>query len=201
VAARSPRPVIHIYSRLPDVDGLQDNILDMTLTGAQYENSHESSLPEKERLSLEESQKSSSHGRGGAGNFGVGDVDKGKEDYTLPVIKSAVYTTARGGSGNMQRNDFEHPEIARASQDVELTPRRPSETEFHGARGGAGNVFTPSEEELAAAQRERFERSGLALIKQSGDRNGPIDHNSMDYRGWADKGKEAILSRFSIRRK
>jgi len=170
----------------------------MTLTGAAYKNSQESSIPEKERLSSEESHRSSTtHGRGGLGNFGV--TEKESEDFSLPTIKSPVYTTARGGTGNMQKNDFDHPEIARASQDVEMPPRRPSDTEFHAARGGAGNVFTPSEEELAAAQKERFERSGLSLIKQT-DR-GPVDHQSMDYRGWADKGKEAIMSRFSIRRK
>lgn len=39
-------------------------------------------------------------------------------DFDTPTLKTAVYTTGRGGTGNMKRNDPEHPEVARESQDV-----------------------------------------------------------------------------------
>ena len=42
-----------------------------------------------------------------------------EKDLITPTIKSSVYTTGRGGSGNMATNDPENPHLARASQDVE----------------------------------------------------------------------------------
>jgi len=87
----------------------------------------------------------------------------------------------------MQRNDPDHPEYARSSQDVNLLPRRPSSGEYHGVRGGAGNVFRPSEDELLAA-RDYEER-----VKY--DRSIPVDHSRHDYRGWADKGKDLLMKR------
>ena len=75
----------------------------------------------------------------------------------------------------MQRNSSDHPEYARSSQDVDLIPRRPSSGEYHGVRGGAGNVFRPSEDELLAA-RDYEER-----VKY--DKTVPVDHSRHDYRG------------------
>ncbi|KAL8707013.1 MAG: hypothetical protein Q9225_007889, partial [Loekoesia sp. 1 TL-2023] len=76
-----------------------------------------------------------SHGRGGAGNIGptVNDASK-PSSLTTPTIKSNIYTTGRGGSGNMKRNDPQHPEVARKSQDVAPPMRRDSE----GARTHTG---------------------------------------------------------------
>lgn len=52
-----------------------------------------------------------------------------------PTIKQDVYTTGRGGSGNMVYNDPERPEIARESQDVETPPLRVEEAPHHTGRG------------------------------------------------------------------
>ncbi|PWW75174.1 hypothetical protein C7212DRAFT_325175, partial [Tuber magnatum] len=49
----------------------------------------------------------------------------------------------------MAVNDPAHPELARAAQDVEEDPRRPSSSDsFHGGRGGAGNVIHSSGSDL-----------------------------------------------------
>ncbi|EPS44522.1 hypothetical protein H072_1505 [Dactylellina haptotyla CBS 200.50] len=155
----------------------------MTLNGA--------ALPPRQsndgssRFSQElENQRST--GRGGAGNFS-NDPETEDEDFATPPIKSPVYTSGRGGTGNMQNNDFEHPEYARAAQDVEMVARRPSTSDYHGGRSGAGNVFSPSEEEYLAA--EDYEKR----VKY--DRSIQVDHSRHDYRGWADKGKDFLFGR------
>ena len=52
------------------------------------------------------------------GNFGKSTNDAPVDPVSLetPTIKSKVYTTGRGGTGNMARND--NPEEARRAQDV-----------------------------------------------------------------------------------
>jgi len=92
----------------------------------------------------------------------------------------------RGGTGNMALNDPKHPEYARAAQDIELSTSQPSSTDFHGGRGGAGNVCHPDEEELAKLREEEEK------IKP---RLPPVDHSKIDYRGWADKGKDLLFGR------
>jgi len=58
-----------------------------------------------------------SHGRGGAGNFGAQKQEHiDPASLETPTIKSKVYTTGRGGQGNMAKNDS--PEEARRAQDV-----------------------------------------------------------------------------------
>lgn len=42
----------------------------------------------------------------------------GAADFDTPTLKTAKYTTGRGGIGNMAKNDPEHPELAREAQDV-----------------------------------------------------------------------------------
>ena len=42
------------------------------------------------------------------------------KEYVTPTLKADVYTTGRGGSGNMVAN--EDPAAARASQDVGVPP-------------------------------------------------------------------------------
>jgi len=97
-------------------------------------------------------------GRGGAGNFGKDKRDQIKpEDLVTPTIKSDHYTTGRGGSGNIAKNDDSTE--ARIAQDVEATPRREGETNFHYGRGGAANVAkVPSE--LKAEEQGSQKRSG-----------------------------------------
>lgn len=83
-----------------------------------------------------------SHGRGGAGNISKERRGSSPADLTTPMIKSDTYTTGRGGSGNMAKNNPAHPEIARASQDVEASPAAHVEPhgKVHIGRGGAGNL-------------------------------------------------------------
>lgn len=57
------------------------------------------------------------------------------KDLVTPTIKQEVYTTGRGGSGNMVHNDPERPEIARESQDVESPPLRAQQIPHHTGRG------------------------------------------------------------------
>jgi hypothetical protein len=57
------------------------------------------------------------------------------KDLATPTIKQEIYTTGRGGSGNMVQNDPERPEIARESQDVELPPLRAEQYPHHTGRG------------------------------------------------------------------
>ncbi len=60
-----------------------------------------------------------SYGRGGAGNFA--DASKSPKvtaaDLVTPTLKSTVFTTGRGGSGNMTKND--DPYETRIRQDVD----------------------------------------------------------------------------------
>ncbi|KAF2280832.1 uncharacterized protein EI97DRAFT_9390 [Westerdykella ornata] len=89
-----------------------------------------------------------SYGRGGAGNISTDNPSSrpSANDLITPTLKSDLYTTGRGGTGNMARNDPAHPEIARASQDVEAPPHREPEGPHHFGRGGAANVATTSPE-------------------------------------------------------
>lgn len=94
-----------------------------------------------------------SHGRGGAGkpidlsdkirqsdSDRIGNISRQQSstttrDLVTPTIKQDVYTTGRGGSGNMVHNDPERPEIARESQDVESPPLRAEPYPHHTGRG------------------------------------------------------------------
>ena len=83
------------------------------------------------------------------------------EDLVTPTLKSNTYTTGRGGTGNMARNDPEHPELARAAQDVDNTPQ-PSEVPGpkHYGRGGAANIISdgqPAQRKSAEAKRKSEE--------------------------------------------
>lgn len=98
------------------------------------------------------------------------------------------HSTGRGGTGNMALNDPQHPEYARAAQDVEFPILPPSHTEFHGGRGGAGNIYPPEEEEASVAKQREDEAKQKAKPP-------PVDHSKIDYRGWADKGKDLLFGR------
>ncbi|KAF2877834.1 hypothetical protein BDV95DRAFT_600535 [Massariosphaeria phaeospora] len=93
-------------------------------------------------------QRVASHGRGGAGNILKDDPTAHTDpaDLITPTLKSEHYTTGRGGTGNMARNDPNHPELARASQDVNAPPLREPEGPHHIGRGGAANVAKTSSE-------------------------------------------------------
>ncbi|KAF2749636.1 hypothetical protein M011DRAFT_397576 [Sporormia fimetaria CBS 119925] len=89
-----------------------------------------------------DTQRVASYGRGGAGNMTTDNpsAHRTPEDLVTPSLKTEHYTTGRGGTGNMARNDPLHPEIARASQDVEAPPHREPEGVHFIGRGGGGNV-------------------------------------------------------------
>ncbi|RPB24867.1 hypothetical protein L211DRAFT_848679 [Terfezia boudieri ATCC MYA-4762] len=128
-----------------------------------------------------------SHGRGGVGNIGEDITEPESEAFSH--LTSPVYTTGHCGTGNMALNDPKHPEYAHAAHDVELpTPLR-SCTDFHGGRDGAGNVYHPDEEESMAAKLRGEEE------KNTKTRPPPVDHSKIDYRGWADKGKDLLFGR------
>jgi len=98
-----------------------------------------------------------------------------------PTLKGDVYTTGRGGSGNMARNS--DPEAARRAQDVGGHPRRESTHSTHVGRGGAANVFRPSQAEVEAAKREnKVCEEAVADEKAEG----------WAVKGLADRGKEFL---------
>lgn len=120
-------------------------------------------------------------GRGGAGNVTTKD-DKAPRvppESTTPTLKSKNYTTGRGGTGNIVKN--ENPENARKAQDMDVPGIVLPENEYHTGRGGEGNRVKPSEEEVAAA-RENNEKVRSASFTK--DRSG--------LKGIADKAKNMV---------
>ncbi|EER29816.1 hypothetical protein D8B26_007057 [Coccidioides posadasii str. Silveira] len=92
-----------------------------------------------------------SYGRGGAGNMSrISPAPETVGDMSCPTIKAEVYTTGRGGSGNMVSND--DPEITRARQDVDVPPPVVAGTAdegwFHTGRGGAANIYYRSTRDI-----------------------------------------------------
>ncbi|RFU25525.1 hypothetical protein B7463_g10805, partial [Scytalidium lignicola] len=128
-----------------------------------------------------------SHGRGGAGNLGAKGKDIDPTDLETPTLKTEVYTTGRGGSGNMARNT--DPDSARRAQDVTVPPRRESASSQHVGRGGAANVFKHSAEEIAALKQQHQWESAIA------DSNDSKHGQETVHKGFADKGKEWLLKK------
>ncbi|KAF2474757.1 uncharacterized protein BDR25DRAFT_301398 [Lindgomyces ingoldianus] len=133
-----------------------------------------------------DSSRIASHGRGGAGNISKDDPNAytNPNDLITPTLKSDHYTTGRGGSGNIAKNDPMHPELARASQDVDAPIHRDFEGPHHFGRGGAANIVTPSEEEVRIA-REQNQRKSDEAKRQEGATPG-------DVKGLVDKGKDFL---------
>ncbi|KAA6411879.1 MAG: hypothetical protein FRX48_04029 [Lasallia pustulata] len=124
--------------------------------------------------------KISSYGRGGAGNFSAA-KDIPPPDLVTPTIKGDMYTTGRGGQGNMAKNYSDRPELARERQDVNAMPRRLSEAETFYGRGGAANTTRPSQEDVLRA-REENRRMEQQARQSSRDRA----------KGLADKGRDML---------
>lgn len=55
------------------------------------------------------------------------------EPITTPTLKTKTYTTGRGGTGNMAKND--NPEEARAAQDIDIPGILLNESTHHTGRG------------------------------------------------------------------
>ncbi|RAL12035.1 DUF3602 domain-containing protein [Aspergillus homomorphus CBS 101889] len=130
-----------------------------------------------------------SHGRGGAGNIfsGSGASRTSPKDLVTPTIKQDVFTTGRGGSGNMMQNDPQHPELARELQDVETPPLRMEEAPHHTGRGGVANAYFPTPEEErrmreqgeAQLARVKTQEAQLARVRtQSKDRRKDLEHTA-----------------------
>ncbi|KAJ5133021.1 hypothetical protein N7448_007179 [Penicillium atrosanguineum] len=128
-----------------------------------------------------------SYGRGGAGN--IASITRQHSattptDLITPTIKQDVYTTGRGGQGNMVHNDPERPEIARERQDVASPPMRAEQYPHHTGRGGAANAYIPTAEEEERA-RQQAQAQGAELMRvhtQSQDRNRETEHERQDVR-------------------
>ncbi|OJK01187.1 hypothetical protein ASPACDRAFT_58917 [Aspergillus aculeatus ATCC 16872] len=130
-----------------------------------------------------------SHGRGGAGNIfsGTGGSRTTTKDLVTPTIKQDVFTTGRGGSGNMMQNDPQHPELARELQDVETPPLRMDEAPHFTGRGGVANAYFPTPEEEkrmreqgeAQLARVKTQEAQLARVRtQSKDRRKDLEHTA-----------------------
>lgn len=100
-----------------------------------------------------------------AGNIGKErSPSAGASDLATPTLKQDFYTTGRGGSGNMAKND--KGAEARAAQDVAAPAvlSREPEGVLHYGRGGAANV-TKAE---AAAKKAASERKSNESARDKG---------------------------------
>ncbi|ESZ98254.1 hypothetical protein SBOR_1350 [Sclerotinia borealis F-4128] len=154
-----------------------------------------------------------SHGRGGAGNIGTSPHDSEPLTLNTPTLKGEIYTTGRGGSGNMTKNtDPEHKmSLGRSNHKTQSqlesqampnsnpksssNPRRESpSSSSHVGRGGAANVFNPSEADIAAARKDGKWDDAVS------DEDEPdySKHDSSKHeteKGLADKGKAWLKER------
>ncbi|KAL8718992.1 MAG: hypothetical protein Q9181_008124 [Wetmoreana brouardii] len=127
------------------------------------------------------------------GNIGP-TVNDARHNLTTPTIKSSVYTTGRGGSGNMKKNDPKHPEVARKSQDVAPMPRRLSDEGIvHTGRGGVANVLRPSiEETMHSADENAVIEEGIQYNRERKEADGP---NGTEGDWWRDDMAEERTGR------
>ncbi|RMZ73954.1 hypothetical protein GMOD_00004767 [Pyrenophora seminiperda CCB06] len=116
-------------------------------------------------------QRVASHGRGGAGNIAKDDPANytKPEDLVTPTLKSDTYTTGRGGTGNMARNDPQHPELARAAQDVDSKPQPEAQGPKHYGRGGAANVIGEQAKRNSDEAKREEQGAGKGLLGKGKD--------------------------------
>lgn len=145
----------------------------------------QSLLETKGRRSSSSHRVALSHGRGGAGNIGASANDEEPITLETPTLKGERYTTGRGGSGNMAKNN--DPEAARRAQDVVGVPRRESGSSTHVGRGGAANIFRPSQAEIDAAKSDNAKWENAIDSDSITKGNAP--------KGLADKGKDWLLGK------
>ncbi|KAL8643571.1 MAG: hypothetical protein Q9210_007626 [Variospora velana] len=133
-----------------------------------------------------------SHGRGGVGNIGP-TVNASAKPAALvtPTLKSPIYTTGRGGSGNMKCNDPKHPEVARRSQDVIVPPpakrRMSGGGGGHTGRGGLANVFRPSIEDVMQGTNNHenaLVAEGLEYERRRSSKGGDFRHGQEQRGDW-----------------
>jgi hypothetical protein len=108
------------------------------------------------------------------------------EPITTPTLKSKVYTTGRGGTGNMAKND--NAEEARVAQDVDVPGITLPEAPHHTGRGGAANTYTPTNSErLEAHEHNKKVRSESFNKSHSRER--------ASVKALADKAKDALTGK------
>jgi len=115
-------------------------------------------------------------GRGGAGNFGKENrTNITPEDLDTPTLKSEHYTTGRGGSGNIARNDSAAE--ARLAQDVEAQAvKHHEEQNLHYGRGGAANVIRAPSKDRQENPKKRT--SSETIAEKGKDFLDRLVHNS-----------------------
>ncbi|KAJ5305904.1 hypothetical protein PENANT_c015G03735 [Penicillium antarcticum] len=124
-----------------------------------------------------------SYGRGGAGNISRQQSAPSPRDLLTPTIKQEVYTTGRGGSGNMVVNDPDRPELARELQDVESPPLRAQQLPHHTGRGGVANAYIPTPEEEEHEKKIHEQEAELMRVRtQSKDRVKELEHERQELR-------------------
>lgn len=144
------------------------------------------------RSSSSSARQNLSHGRGGAGNIGSTPADLEPPTLETPTLKGEIYTTGRGGSGNMARND--DPEAARRAQDVVANPRRESGNSTHVGRGGAANVFHPST--LSSEEKDKAGwENAIDDASIHSEKVGETQAARKKERGLADKGKDFLFGK------
>ncbi|KKY22279.1 hypothetical protein UCRPC4_g03302 [Phaeomoniella chlamydospora] len=120
------------------------------------------------------------------------------EDLETPTLKTSHYTTGRGGTGNMAKNDPDHPELAREAQDLSppLAAELKKTGEYHTGRGGTANIYRPSQAEIEEAQEHNTlvktrsrSKDAEMLRKQSGG------FSLEKVKSVAEKGKNKILGK------
>jgi len=128
------------------------------------------------------------YGRGGAGNVTVKDSKSPSfRPQTTPTLKSDIYTTGRGGTGNMAKN--QHAEEARRAQDLDVPGITMPEGVHHTGRGGAANLYKPTEEEQREARAHNNKVRSESFNK---DRSG--------IRALAEKAKDTLTGKNNAER-
>jgi len=127
------------------------------------------------------------YGRGGAGNVATKDSKSPAfKPQTTPTLKSQMYTTGRGGTGNMAKNDPQNPVEARRAQDVDVPGITIPEGVHHVGRGGAANLYKPTDDE----QRE-------ARVHNEKVRSESFNKDRSSVRALADKAKDTLVGKIS----
>ncbi|KAL8673759.1 MAG: hypothetical protein Q9168_001820 [Polycauliona sp. 1 TL-2023] len=101
-----------------------------------------------------------------AGNIGPTVNDASQSGLTTPTIKTSIYTTGRGGSGNMKQNDPRHPEIARRAQDV-APPVKRKYSDERGHIGRGERSILPLHNTYESGDGRRRRRKTTSALRQN----------------------------------
>lgn len=111
----------------------------------------------------------------------------------LPAVKGSHYTTGRGGTGNMARNNPTDPSEARAAQDVEAPAHHGREMQgtYHWGRGGEGNMtFVGGGDRSGSKERPSAEPRKTSKERTMSGNGGGERRGS--FRSAMEKGKEML---------